>query len=154
MAELENIKLTDCAVPLAFEERYFVLEPGAGNLFNVVLKHEGKPLFEIRQNEPAENPITEIKKLETGIITVSEKETEKFLYKYKPGPETIFVFGKNNGGKITVIINIPGKTVNVGGITLDGCSFNDLIAGVWVNDGGTFEIGASIPRVLRRLFKK
>jgi len=116
MAELENIKLIDCSVPLAFEERYFVLEPEARNLFNVVLKHEGKPLFEIRQNKPAENPITEIKKLETGIITVSEKETEKFLYKYKPGPETIFVFGKN--------------------------------------DGGAFEIGAPIPRVLRRLFKK
>ncbi len=48
MAELENIKLIDCAGLLAFEKRYFVLEPGTINLFNVVLKHEGKPLFEIR----------------------------------------------------------------------------------------------------------
>jgi len=43
MAEWVNIKLIDYAAHLAFEERYCALEPGARNIFNVVLKHEGKP---------------------------------------------------------------------------------------------------------------
>ena len=94
-----------CSVPLAFNGRYFILEPGKPPLFSVILEYKGNPLFEITKNEPSENPITEITKSAAGIITVSEKTTGRFLYKFRPESETSIVFGKIDGDDFSVKIN-------------------------------------------------
>ena len=145
-------KLIDCVVPFTFEGRYFVRESGPVPKFYVVFEHERKPVFEVIQNEPAENPLTDVSISETGLITVSEKETEKFLYKFQPESETNFIFGKIGGGEISVKISEKGFILN--GITLDDCAFNDVAAGVQVDKTGGYQIFAPIPRYLKRMLKK
>ena len=145
-------KLINCVVPFTFEGRYFIRESGPVPKFYVVLEHEGKPLFEIRQNEPAENPITDVSISETGLITVLEKETEKFLYKFQPESETNFIFNKIGGGEISVKVSEKGFILN--GITLDDCAFNDVAAGVKVDKSGGYQIFAPIPRYLKRMLKQ
>jgi len=147
----EENKLSNCVVPFKFEGRYFIRESGPVPKFYVVLEHEGKPLFEIRHNEPAENPLTDVSISETGLITVSEKETEKFLYKFQPESETNFIFGKIGGGEISVKISEKGFILN--GITLDDCAFNDVSAGVQVDKTGGYQIYVPIPRYLKRMLK-
>ncbi len=162
MTDSEENKFIDCTVPFTFEGRYFILEPGTPTLYSVALVHNGKPVIEIRKNEPVENPISEATKSETGTITVSEKEEEKekekeekekgkILYHLHPGPETRFVFGKIGGGEISVVI-WDGK-IKINGITLDDCAFNDVAVGVQVDETGGFEINAPLPHVFKKLFR-
>ncbi len=165
MTDSEEIKFIDCTVPFTFEGRYFILEPGTPPLYSVILVHNGKPMLEIRKNEPVENPISEATKSETGTITVSEKEEEKdeengkdeekkkqkILYHLHPGSETRFVFGKIGGGEISVVI-WNGK-IKINGITLDDCAFNDVAVGVQVDETGGFEINAPLPQMFKKLFR-
>ncbi len=48
MTKFGGNQFTNCSVPLAFEGRYFILDPGNSSpTISVVLEHEGKPVFEI-----------------------------------------------------------------------------------------------------------
>lgn len=152
MTKFGGSTFINCSVPLAFEGRYFILEPGNPPFFSVVLEKDGKPVFEIKKNVPSENPITDVSISGAGIITVSDKTTGKFLYKFRPESETSIVFGKIDGGEISA--KISDKRIQVGGVTIENCTFNGVGAGIVVNKNGGFGIGAPVPKSLLSLFQK
>ena len=143
-------EFTNFSVPLAFAGRYFILEPGNPPLVSVVLEHNGNPLFEIIKNQPTHNPVSQVSKTPAGIVTVSD-ETGKFLYKVRPGSETSVVFGKIDGGEISV--HITDAYIKVGTDKIQNNLFVGTMAGVVVHEDGGFAIGAPIPPVLLRWFK-
>jgi len=150
MAQFGGNTFKNCPVPLAFNGRYFILEPGP--LFSVVLSHSGKPVFEILKNEPAENPLTDVTKNAAGIITVSEKETGKFLYKFRPESETSIVFGKIDGDTTTVVIG--DKNIKVGTNTFQNNMVSGCGAGIVIDDKGDMGMGCPIPPELNQLFQR
>ncbi len=151
MNQFEKISFFDCPVPIEFKGRYFIFEPGAMPKFSVVLAFEGKPLLEIVQNNPQENPLSEAIKSETGDITVSEKETGKLLYKIKPGSETEIVFSKNDGGEISA--KFSNNKINVGKISREILQFNGETAILGIKDDDSIISGsARLPSSLLHLF--
>lgn len=152
MVRFGGSEFINCSVPLAFEGRYFILEPGDPPLVSVIREYQGQPIFEVRRNEPEDNPLSEVSKISAGIVTVADKETGRFMYKIRPGSETSVVFGKIDGEEISA--RITDKIIQVGGVTVENCAFNGVGAGVVVNAQGNVGIGASIPPILIKWFKK
>jgi hypothetical protein len=150
MARFGGNEFITFSVPLVFEGRYFILEPGDPPRVSVVAEYEGGPVFEVMQNEPVDNPLSEVAKTATGVVTVSDKKG-KFLYKVRPRYETSIVFGKIDGGEISV--RITDRSIQVGGITLENNVFNGVMAGVVVRADGSVTIGASIPPALLHWFR-
>ena len=150
MARFGGNEFTTFSVPLAFEGRYFILEPGDPPRVSVVREYEGAPVFEVVRNEPVDNPLSEVTKTAAGVVTVSDK-TGKFLYKVRPHYETSVVFGKIDGGE--VLVRITDRNIQVGGNTIANSVFIDTMAGVVVRADGGMGIGARIPPALLRWFR-
>jgi hypothetical protein len=141
----------NCQVPLVFEGRYFILEPADPPLVSVILEYNGKLIFEVKQNEPNVNPITEVTKTPPGIITVSDRKSSRFIYKIRPDSETTVAFGRIDGEEISV--RITDTHIHVGTNTIENVTFNGVGAGVVVNPNGGFALGAPIPPILLEWFK-
>jgi len=152
MTRFGGNEFTGFSVPIVFEGRYFIMEPGNPPLLTVVYEKDGEPFFEVLKNEPHDNPVTETIKSATGIVTVSDKSIGKFLYKIRPGSETSVVFGKIDGSEITVRIN--DNRIQVGGITLKNNTFGGDIAGIVVKADGGVAIGSQIPPKVRGWLNK
>ena len=152
MVRFGGSEFVNCSVPLAFEGRYFILEPADLPLVSVVCEHKGEPVFEVMRNEPVDNPKSSVSKTTVGIVTVSDKQTGRFLYKIRPSSETSVVFGKIDGGEISA--TITDKVIKVGGITIENCAFNGVGAGIVVDADGRVKMGAPIPSVLLQWFQK
>jgi hypothetical protein len=138
-----------CSVPLAFESRYFILEPGTKDepLVSVIRDDDGEPVFEVFRNEPGNAPMTTSSKTPPGIVTVGAADGS-FLYKVRPGSETSVVFGTLKG---EVEAKITDKKIQVGGILIENCTFAGVGAGVVVSADGSVGIGAPIPESLRAI---
>ena len=141
----------NCSVPFAFNGRYFILATGNPPSFSVVLEHNGKPVFEIVNNNPCDNPLTDAVINATGIITVSDKVTGKFIYKFRPESDTSIVFGKIDDGEM--IVKISDKRIQIGSNTFENNTVANCGAGIVVN-GDSISMGAPIPASLRALFQK
>lgn len=152
MTKFGGSTFINCSVPLAFNGRYFILEPGNPPSFSVVLEYEGSPVFEIKNNKPCDNPLTDVVVNATGIVTISEKITGRFLYKFRPESETSVIFGNINGGEITA--KISDKRIQIGGMTVENCTFSGCGAGIVVDEKGGIGMGAPIPASLLALFRK
>jgi hypothetical protein len=152
MVRFGGSEFINCSVPLVFEGRIFILEPGNPPMVTVVRDHGGKPVFEIKRNEPVENEYSIVTKTSAGIVTVGDRATGKFLYKVRPSSETSVVFGKIDGGEVTA--SISDRQIKVGGITIENCVFNGVGAGVVVGYDGSVGIGAPIPSTLLEWFGK
>ena len=139
------------SVPLAFEGRYFILEPSDPPRVSVVRELDGDPVFEVIRNEPVDNPLSEVTKTAVGVVTVSDKQTGRFLYKVRPRYETSVVFGKIDGGEVSA--RITDRNIQVGGLTLENNVFNGVMAGVVVRADGSVSVGASMPPALLRWFQ-
>jgi len=142
MAKFGGNEFIGFSVPLVFEGRYFIMEPGNPPNITVVREIKGTPVFEVLKNEPSSNPYTDVTKTLPGIITISDKESG-FLYKIRPGSKTSVAFGTLDGGEISATIS--DKKIQVGGITLENNIFIGNMAGVIVHRDGSVKIGASIP---------
>ena len=141
------------SVPLVLDNRYFIMEPGDPELLTVVSEKDGEPFFEVLRNEPQDNPLSEVIKSTPGVIIVSAKSGNGFLYRIHPGPETRIAFVKIGGGEITA--KITQDTIRVGGITLKNNTFIGDMTGVSVIPDGRVSIGARIPlRVMEWLRKR
>jgi len=138
------------SIPVVFEGRYFILEPGDISTISVVVEKDGKPVFEILKNEPVTNELTNVSKTSVGIITVSDKRTDKFLYKVRPASETSVVFGKIDGTEIS--INISDKKILVGSNSFENNTFYGNIAGIVVYPDGNIMVGTSIPKKILNWF--
>jgi hypothetical protein len=143
MARFGGNEFTGFSVPLVFGGRYFIMEPSDPPLITVVMEKDGEPIFEVLKNNPVENPLTNTSTNPTGLVTVTDKESGKFLYKVRPGSETSVAFGKLDGGEITA--KITDRNIQVGGITVENNQFHGAMAGVVVNPDGGVGIGATIP---------
>ena len=127
MARFGGNEFTTFSIPLVFEGRYFILEPGEPPRISVVREYEGVPVFEVMRNEPVDNPLSEVTKTAAGIVTVSDK-TGKFQYKVRPHSETSIVFGKLDSGEISV--RITDKKIQVGTNIFQNNVFNGVMTGV------------------------
>jgi hypothetical protein len=143
MARFGGNEFTGFSVPLMFEGRYFIMEPGNPPLITVVMEKDGEPIFEILKNNPVENNVTNTSTNPTGIVTVFDKESGKFLYKIRPDSETSVTFGKLDGGEISA--KITDRNIQVCGITVENNQFIGNMAGVTVKQNGSVGIGAEIP---------
>jgi hypothetical protein len=153
MAQLGKSGFTGFSVPLVFDNRYFIMEPGNPKLLTVVSEKDGEPFFEVLRNTPQNNPLSEVVKSTPGIITVSAKSGNGFLYRIHPGPDTRIAFVKADGGEITA--RITESTIGVGGITLKNNTFIGDMTGVSVMRDGRVSIGARVPlRVMEWLRKR
>jgi hypothetical protein len=148
MARFGGNEFTSFSVPFVFEGRYFIMEPGDPPKITVVVEVNGEPVFEVLKNEPKENPLSEVTKTAAGFVTVSDKETGKFLYKVRPRYETSVVFGRIDGDEVSA--RITDRSIQVGTITIQNNLFNGSMAGIVVGRDGSINIGASIPPAVRR----
>jgi hypothetical protein len=146
MARFGGSEFIGFSVPLVFSGRYFLLEPGEKPLLSVFVEQNGKPIFEVLKNKPARNQITDVTTNATGVVTITDKKTGKFLYKVRPGSETSIVFGKLDRGEIPA--RISDRLIQVGGITVENCRFLGNMAGVVVEPDGSVRIGAPIPAIV------
>ena len=151
MARFGGNEFSSFSVPLVFDGRYFVLEPGNPALLSVFIEQEGKLVFEVLKNEGVKNPITDVKSNATGVLTVTDKISGKFLYKVRPGSETSIAFGKIDGGEISA--RISDRSIQVGGITVENNQFHGAMAGVVVQSNGGVGVGAPIPPAVLRLLQ-
>ena len=62
------------SIPLVFEGRYFLLEPGKMPLVSVFLVEGQTAVFEVLKNKPVENPFSDVVSTPPGIVTVTSKE--------------------------------------------------------------------------------
>ncbi len=148
MTRFGGNEFTDFSVPLVFEGRYFVLEPGDPPRMTVLLERDQQPVFEVLKNEPNENEVTDVTANQTGVVTVVAKGTGRFLYKVRPASETSVAFGKLDGGEISA--RISDRAIQVGGITVENNRFIGSMAGVVVGTEGSIHIGPLIPQPIHR----
>lgn len=148
----------NCSIPLAFFGRYFILEQD-GNIplisvvseyREVVLEQKGKPVFEVFRNEPCTNPLTTATKTTPGIITVSDLNTNKFLYKIRPSSETSIIFGKIKDEETETEIVITDQYTLVNGNKFSNNSVTGFDVGFTILKNG-FILGSSLPEFLRPL---
>lgn len=149
MVRFGGSNFINCSVPLAFCGRYFILEQGKIPLISVIQEYKGQPMFEIKQNEPIDNPLSDVTKTPIGIITVSDKASGDFLYKIRPSSETSVVFGKIDGGEISA--TITDKYIKIGENMIQNCAFSGG-AGIVVSPDGGMGMGCSIPPILLKWF--
>jgi hypothetical protein len=141
----------NCSLPLVFEDRYFIVEPGIPTpLISVVIEDKGNPRFEILKNEPFENPKSIVTKSTPGIISVVNRETNQFIYKVRPGSETSIVFGTIGGKELNV--SVTDQQIQIGSSKIVNCTFNGVGAGVVINKSGGFAIGAPLPKFIKDNF--
>ena len=149
MARFGGNEFTTFSVPLVFKGRYFVLEPGDPPLLSVFLEVGGQPVFEVLKNKPVVNAITEVTSSGAGVVTVSDRQSYRFLYKVRPGSETSVAFGKLDGGEISA--QITDRMIQVGGMKLENNTFAGAMAGVVVEENGSVGMGCALPQAVVRL---
>jgi hypothetical protein len=149
MARFGGNEFTRFSVPLVFRGRYFVLEPGQPPLLTVFVEHDGTPEFEVLRNQPVDNSHSDVSRSPAGIVTVSDRETGRFLYKIRPGSETSVAFGTLRGGEVSA--RISDRALSVGSITLENNTFDGVMAGVVVDGDGGVGIGCALPPAVAAL---
>jgi len=151
MTKFGGNEFSSFSVPLVFDGRYFVLEPGDPALLSVFTERDGEAVFEVLKNAAVSNPVSDTTSNPTGVVTVSEKATGRFLYKVRPGSETSIAFGKLDGGEISA--RISDRSIQVGGVTIENNQFTGTKAGVVVEPNGGVGIGCAIPPAVLRLLQ-
>lgn len=151
MARFGGNEFNAFSVPLVFNGRYFVLEPGNPPLLSVFFEANGQAVFEVLKNKPVTNPLSEVSSTAAGIVAVSDKTTKRFLYKVRPGSETSVAFGKLDGGEISV--RITDKHIQAGGLDLVNNTFDGSQAGVVVYENGSIGVSAPLPPAVLKLLK-
>ncbi len=152
MVNIGSNKFENVAFPLAFENRYFMLEPSAGeDVWTVFTVQDGKPVIEILKNNPQENSISKSETNPTGIITVSDPKTGAFLYKLRPGNKNSSIFGRINGEETE--IKITDREILIGTNKFQSNLVSGFAVGIIVDSNGGIGMGAGLPPELQSLFR-
>lgn len=152
MVNIGSNKFENVAFPLAFENRYFMLESSAGaDVWTVFTIKNGKPIIEILKNNPQDNDLSKTEINPTGIITVSDSETGAFQYKLRPGSKNSSVFGRINGEETE--IKITDREIRVGTNTFQNNLISGFAVGITVDSKGGIGMGAGLPPELQSLFR-
>ena len=112
MAKFGSNEFTNFSIPLAFDGRYFILEPVSPPLLSVIVEEAGQPAFEVLKNRPAGTATSNAAVTPPGIVTVTNKTTGKFIYKVRPGSETSIAFGTLTGDEL--VVRITDRMVQIG----------------------------------------
>jgi hypothetical protein len=151
MAKFGGNEFTGFSVPLVFIDRHFLLEPTDPPLMSVFVLVNGKPEFEVLKNKAVGTSVSDAITTPPGIVTVSDKATQRFLYKVRPASETSVTFGKLDGEEVTA--QITDKKIQVGGIKIQNNTFSGVMAGVVVDATGGVGIGARLPQAVVDLLR-
>ena len=143
MLKIGNNVFENCLIPLVIEDRYFVMENSNNPLISVFFLKDGKPIFEIKENTPVDNPFTLVSKTSAGIITVAAKESNRFIYKIRPASETSIVFGNIVGDNLSVKINDRQIIVNTN--IFERNMISNLPVGLTVKLNGSISMGSQLP---------
>jgi|GEM_PF-1187922 len=142
--------LFSCPIPLVLKNRYFFVAKGdEEDVFSVFILKDGKPVFEVYENQPRDNSLTDVTETPVGVITVSDKKSGAFMYKIRPGYKASSIFGRIKDEETEIFIS--DRELRVGGVTLVNNSIQAEV-GVILNDDGSTSIGATIPPEARHLF--
>jgi len=151
MTNIGSNQFKNCLIPIAFEDRYFILEQKDDNdIFSVFTLIDDKPIFEILYNEPQDNPITDVIKSSPNFITVSSKLDGNFIYKIRLEYKGSSIFGKIKGEEKE--IKITDKSIKIGGSTFSNNTVIGCAVGIIVDKNGSIGMGASLPKAVRHLF--
>lgn len=134
------------SVPLAFEDRYFIAEPGDPPLITVIIDKGGEPIFEVKRNQPVENPLTKVSSTPLGIVTVSDIDSGRYLYKIRPENELSIALGTLVGEEITVVIRDKEIYVDTNRVADNHTS---KTIGVRVFRNGLWGLGGPVPARVR-----
>ncbi len=138
-----------CYVPLIYEDFVIIQSQDSPPKTSIARITGGPLIFEILNDEPQENPYTNVETNVTGIITVSDKESGKFLYKLRPDSDTSIVFGKIGEGGEEIIIK--DDKIIIFGAQYSKNKIRSAV-GIWVKDN-SIAIGSTLPPYLSRLFE-
>lgn len=152
MVNIGSNKFENIAFPLAFENRYFMLESSTGaDLWTVFTVKDGKPVVEILKNKPQDNNLSKAETNPTGVVTVSDPKTGAFLYKLRPGNKNSSIFGRINGQETE--IKITDIEIRIGTSTFQNNLISGFAVGIIVDGKGGIAMGAGLPTELQRLFR-
>ncbi|MEI6610799.1 MAG: hypothetical protein WCO53_13800 [Deltaproteobacteria bacterium] len=150
MPNIGGNKFEKVFIPLAFEDRYFLVEEQDGSdIWTVITLSEGKPIVEILQNKPQKNPITVSDTNPTGIIAVADPTTGQFIYKLRPGSKNSSIFGKINGKETE--IKITDREIRIGTNVFQNNMITGFAVGIRVDKNGGIALGAGLPPELQKL---
>ena len=153
MVNIGSNKFENIAFPLAFENRYFMLESSSvSDIWTVFTVQDGKPIVEILKNKPQDNDLSISETNPTGIVTVSDPKTEAFLYKLRPGNKNSSIFGRINGEETE--INITDREICIGTNTYQNNTVSGFAVGIIVDGKGGIGMGAGLPPELQNLLHK
>lgn len=110
---------------------------------SVVLISDDKAYFEIKNNQPVDNPITKYEQQQNGYVVFSDKQTGNFIYKLRPDSETSIILGTMRSEDIT--ISIRDTTIKVNNSTFEDITAYQNGVGMIVGKDGGIGIGAAIP---------
>lgn len=152
MINIGSNKFENIVFPLAFENRYFMVEYTAGaDLWTVFTVEDGKPLVEILKNKPQDNDLSKAETNPTGVVTVSDSKTGAFLYKLRPGNKNSSIFGRIIGEETE--IRITDREIRIGTNTFQNNLVFGFAVGIIVNSNGGIGMGAELPPELQSLFR-
>ncbi len=145
MANIGSNQFKNVTFPLVFEDRYFMLEASPEkDVWTVLQLKDGDLIIEVLKNEPHQNPSTEVTTNPTGIITVSDKDSGKFLYKIRPGSKNTSIFGSINGAETE--IKITDKEIRVGTNSFQNNMVIGSSVGIMVDKKGGMSMGGGLPK--------
>ncbi len=151
MINIGSNKFENVAFPLAFDNRYFMLESAAGSdVWTVFTVQDGKPIIEILKNKPQVNDLSKAETNPTGIVTVSDPKTGAFLYKLRPGNKNSSIFGRINGEETE--IKITDREIRIGTNTFQNNLVSGFAVGIIVDGNGVIGMGAGLPPELQSIF--
>jgi len=152
MTKIGSNQFKNVIFPLAFENRYFMLESFNGkDLWTVFTLQDEKPVIEILKNKPKKNNVSVVETNSTGIITVSDPTTGLFLYKLRPGNKNSSIFGRIKGKETE--IRITDKEIRVGTNTFQNNIITGFMVGILVDRNGGISVGAGLPSEIQKLFR-
>ena len=145
MANVGGNQFKNVTFPFVFEDRYFMLEASSEkDVWTVLQLKDGDLIIEVLKNEPHQNPSTEVTTNPTGIITVSDKDSGKFLYKIRPESKSTSIFGSINGEETE--IKITDKEIRVGTNSFQKNMVIGLSVGIMVDKNGGIGMGGGLPK--------
>lgn len=146
MLKIGGNNFIDCTIPIAFLNRYLIIESNNPELITVILNDNNKPVFEIIKNQPSINSITNVTKTGAGIITVTDK-SGKFIYKIRPQSQTSIMFGKIKQDEIIITVN--DKSILVNSNVFERNTIIGSCVGISVYENGSISICSPLPKFLQ-----
>lgn len=149
MLKIGGNSFENCTIPLVIENQYFVVSNDEIPLISVFFVNDGKLIFELRENNPVENPFTNVTKFPNGFIVVADKETDLFLFKIRPSSDTSIVFGTIEQNGLSIIIN--DKLIIINGNKFERNTFVDIPVGIIIKSNLNISVGCQFPSELSSL---